>query len=198
MTNRAPLQFRFDVDKFVNLMAYLAEKTNYLDPLKAMKLIYLADKDHLVRNGRPIIGDFYVRMDLGPVPSFAYSIVRDSYSPLPVKDHPNKDLFADFIRVEKPLFKKYHEFKARKSADLDLFSEEEVESIDRVLSQYGMKTGKELSDMTHNDAAWLESPMNGLIDYRLFFKDCPQAQTSALHLLEMGQEDRDYVASFAP
>jgi len=197
MARAIDIQFRFNVEKFVNLMAYMAKKTNYLDPLKATKLLYLIDRDHLVRNGRPVIGDFYVRMDLGPVPSVAYNILRDSYSRIESLEHSNRDLFSEFVSVEKRPWQRYAKFKAKKNADLDVFSDAEMESINRVLQQHGDKTGLQLSGLTHDDPTWTESPMNGLIDYRLFFKNCPDAQEYAMHLMEIEQEDRDYITSFS-
>ena len=187
------LQFEFNMEKFLNLVAYLCFKTNYLDPLKATKLLYLIDRRHLVRYGKPVLGDFYVKMDYGPVPSVAYGILRDSYSPLPGEEHANRDLFAEYIEVDKPFWRRYPRFKARKKPDLDVFSEAEVESIDSVINEHGNKTGMELSRLTHDDAT-CEVSLNSLIDYRLFFKRCPEANEAALRLLELEQEDRDFVS----
>jgi len=38
-----------------------------LTKLKAVTLMYLSDQYHLFRYGRPITGDRYVAMDMGPV-----------------------------------------------------------------------------------------------------------------------------------
>jgi uncharacterized phage-associated protein len=192
---KRPLNFKFDVEKFVNLMAHLAVRVDDLDPLKATKLLYLADKHHLVRHGKPILGDFYVRMDYGPVPSLAYSILRDSYNPLQGNEHPSRDSFATSLKVEKRLWERYPKFKAKKPADLEVFSDAELESIEAVINEYGKKTGLELSDLTHGDPPWTDTPNNSLIDYRLFFKNCPAAKEAAQTLLELEQEDREFVSS---
>ena len=44
--------------------------------MKAIKLIYLADRLHLRKYGRPIIGDMYWAMKLGPVGSLAKRVAE--------------------------------------------------------------------------------------------------------------------------
>ena len=69
---------RFKVDKLIACLAILAKhRVSKLDKLKAVKLLYLADKYHLLKYGRPIINDTYVHLDNGPVPSKALDIIND-------------------------------------------------------------------------------------------------------------------------
>jgi len=44
--------------------------------LKLMKLLYLADRESMRRNGRPISGDRYVSMDHGPVLSQTLNLIN--------------------------------------------------------------------------------------------------------------------------
>jgi uncharacterized phage-associated protein len=45
--------------------------------IKLMKLLYLADREALIRWGRPITTDRYVSMDNGPVLSRIYNLIRN-------------------------------------------------------------------------------------------------------------------------
>lgn len=63
-------------DKLADSILYLALKGIELDQYKAVKLLYLADREHLRRFGRPITFDKYVAMKFGPVGSAAYDWLR--------------------------------------------------------------------------------------------------------------------------
>ena len=49
--------------------------------VKLIKLLYLADREALIRWGRPITTDCYVSLDNGPVVSRIYDLIRDEPQP---------------------------------------------------------------------------------------------------------------------
>jgi uncharacterized phage-associated protein len=53
--------------------------------VKLIKLLYLADREALIRWGRPITTDCYVSMDDGPVVSRIYDLIRNEPAPNSVK-----------------------------------------------------------------------------------------------------------------
>jgi uncharacterized phage-associated protein len=53
--------------------------------IKLIKLLYLADREALIRWGRPITTDRYISMDVGPVVSRIYDLIRNERSPNCVK-----------------------------------------------------------------------------------------------------------------
>ena len=70
------LSFDFDAEKFVHTACYLVARCPDVTKMKLFKLLYFADKRHLLTCGRPIIGDRYLKMDYGPVPSRAYNLIK--------------------------------------------------------------------------------------------------------------------------
>src|ERR1022692_3946393 len=65
-----PVRFKLDVDKTVAAIVFLAASgTRDLTKYKIVKLLFLADKNHLVRYGRTITGDRICAMEYGLVPS---------------------------------------------------------------------------------------------------------------------------------
>ena len=60
--------------KALETVVYLANKDQR--QYWVLKAIYLADKENLSKYGRQIFGDRYIAMQLGPVPSLAYVIVK--------------------------------------------------------------------------------------------------------------------------
>src|SRR5271165_49756 len=64
------VQFKMDWEKALAAITHLASKNlPELSKGKFCKLLFLTDKYHLVRFGRPITGDFYWAVDHGPIPS---------------------------------------------------------------------------------------------------------------------------------
>src|SRR5215813_7148812 len=49
--------------------------------LKLIKLLYLLDREALLRWGRPVTTDQYVSMDNGPVVSRIYNLIREEPAP---------------------------------------------------------------------------------------------------------------------
>ena len=56
----------------------LKEMGGKVDKHKLAKILYYADEKHLCRYARPVIGDRYIAMPYGPVPSSVYDCVKKS------------------------------------------------------------------------------------------------------------------------
>ena len=71
------LRFKMDEGKalaaFLYVLRDLAKVSPHtVDMHKVFKILYFADKEHLLRFGRPVIGDVYIALKHGPVPSRLY------------------------------------------------------------------------------------------------------------------------------
>ena len=69
-------EFRINQNKVVEALVYLASKRPRIDVFHVAKVLFYADLNHLLKYGRPILGDTYVAMDDGPVPSFALNVAK--------------------------------------------------------------------------------------------------------------------------
>jgi uncharacterized phage-associated protein len=185
-TSNNMITFQFEKDKFFTVMQVLCEKAPDLDILKAAKLLYFLDRVHILKHGRPILGDKYICMKNGPVPSAAYDYLDDIMSDKPVDSRLSLDRgrlspgkFPIFITSVKP--------------DEDVLSQVEHETIKNVLSEYGNLTAFELVDLSHKHQAWKKSEKNRPIDYSLFFAEDREACKDAYDIMVIEQEDRDFV-----
>ena len=186
MNSSRKISFSFDIEKFINAIAYFASKTKSLDKFKAVKLLYLADRYHLIKYARPIIGDRYHKLKFGPIPSRALDEIEAAI------DFPDlsTDLFGEYIKINKKY--RYPILIAKKPTDLDVFSESELEALDFAQKKYGNKDFNELVRITHSHATFKKSEYPEEIDYRLFFEEYPSAK-DILELMELEQENRDLV-----
>jgi len=185
------IRFDFDVEKFVNAVAYFVKKTPKVDKLKAAKLLYFLDKYHLVNYGRSVTGDCYHSLDYGPVPSMSLDIMNDVISDLSLR-RPlrNKGTFEKYLQVDYKITR-YPKFVLKREPNLGIFSESEIEALNYTVEKYGNRSGPQLIDLTHKELTW-KSVKNGEIDPRLFVADT-QNSSEILELMELDQENRDLI-----
>jgi len=177
------LSFDFSIEKLVHAIAYFSNSgVRDLTKLKVAKLLYFADKQHLLEYGQPIFGDVYFCMDYGPVPSLSLNEMTTaiSGSEVTLPDANDADLFSRVLTVKK-LFHRYPRFEARENAyDSGVFSQSELNALRYTVNMYGYKSAEELVDITHLEPTWTipnEGRPRGsraLITYDLFFHGAPE------------------------
>jgi uncharacterized phage-associated protein len=196
------IRFRFAPEKLVQALAYFARRgVRDLDKMKAAKLLFHADKYHLLTYGRPVLGDMYACMEYGPVPSASLNVMNDLIAHDPQFPPVAKDLFDEYLSIERFL-RKHPVFRAKKEPDLDVFSDSDIEALDHAFNTFGGKSAWQLSQASHDEPAWRianECRPEGssvIMDYRLFFEGHPEA-AAMLRFIEAQQEDRDSAEELA-
>jgi len=133
----------FNARKAAQVIAYFIAKNggNAIHVVKAIKLVYLADRQSITDFGFPVIDDVYVSMPHGPVNSNTYRHVNAEY-----------DLdacgWSDFLQG-----KANHEIGATKKFerdDLDELSEADIQALDKVWEKFGPMDTWALRNWTHN------------------------------------------------
>lgn len=136
-------------NKYKNAILYLArnlEKHSIFGRKKLYKLLYYLDFDSFERLGKPITGDIYHRINMGPAPRYADAIAE--------KLELDKALTITEERTGANL-KDTVVYTALQEPDLSVFEKDELLILRRIVSKYGNKTGKQLEDLTHNEAPYL-------------------------------------------
>jgi uncharacterized phage-associated protein len=196
------LHFDFDTEKLVHTLAFISfsRGVSGLDKLKILKLLYLADKRHLLETGRPILGDRYSCMPYGPVPSQTYNIINDVMAGDPDMRPANETAFAEYFDIDRS--PTHATLVGKKAPDLDLFTPFELSILDEVIDTYGAKSGVQLSDMLHKDPIWTTSakklphPKSSVeIPWELFFEANGASDMLAFALAK--QDDRDFDSALA-
>jgi len=138
--------FKFNYKKATQALNILALKAGgTINKMKALKLIYFADRYHLRKYGRLITNDNYVAMENGPVASRTRDIAEKT----------------NFIgRDEKKYACAYlesmggYDLKSKSSPDNDVFSDSDIEALDFSWEKFGHFDQFKLASITHDYPEW--------------------------------------------
>lgn len=153
-------------EKLVNAVVFFAKKTRCPSLVKMFKLLFFLDFCHFKETGRSVTDLDYRALPFGPVPADFYSEVKDGFVPDDMKPY-----FA-LVPLETERGTPAYEFKAKKSADLTVFSPREQEILRNVAEIFRDATPTQMSEISHlKNQPWdktiKEKGPNKLIDYLL-------------------------------
>ena len=111
--------------------------------VKLIKLLYLADREALIRWGRPITTDRYVSLDNGPVVSRMYDLIRNEPPP-------------NSFRIWRRFISDPEDYEVRLLGDPGSgeLSRSERELIDEVFAQHGHQSRWTVVDYTRSLPEW--------------------------------------------
>ncbi len=136
------MSLRFDEAKATQAAAYfLSLRGGQMHYLKLIKLLYLADREALLRWGTPLTTDRHVSMDHGPVVTKIYSLITEE-KPKPV--------WASYISA--PLGD--YEVRLLKPAPSDLLSRAEEKLMDEIHAKFGYQNRWAIVDYLHTLPEW--------------------------------------------
>ena len=168
------LSFRFKPKKFASVVAYLAQRRPGITKKELCKLIYFADKEHLLRYGRTITGDQYYALEQGPIPTRGLDALNAK------RKHPEDDAeVAKYGTLRGWTF----EYNGH-PPDLKALSKSDLKVLDCIFQKMGHLRAWELEKRSHKEVAWVQAPPNGAMDFELFFEGRPDAVTMRDILLE--------------
>lgn len=168
----------FNYKKAVQVLNLIASRSGgTANKMKAIKLIWLADRLHLRSHGRTITGDTYFALPNGPVPSATRDLLEYNSFALTDEELGYSSSFIAPCKDDRLIYKSNNEI------DDEVFSETELKVIDEVLNAYGNLNQFKLRDLSHEFPEWKkhESALNSkiasrfLMDMEDFFKDASPA-----------------------
>ena len=141
-----PIKFKFNERKAVQAAGHLITQCGgEMNYMALIKLLYLIDRESLLRFGRPVTGDAVVAMKRGPVLSAIFDRVSQK------KQHLPKSAWHNFIPRPAP-----YVYTVRFSGlpDTGALSEAEVALVDEIFAKYRNLSEDELVDLTHQLPEW--------------------------------------------
>ncbi len=150
------LKFKFNKEKAISAVLYISiklieENSVNIKPdfHKIFKILYFADIKHLVKYGRPIIGDEYIAMEHGPVPSNIYDMLKIARGDSELL---YKDQFSDIFEI-----RGNHYIYPKKEPDIEDLSETDIECIEVSFNENKEKDFLQLKEESHDHAYCLAS-----------------------------------------
>lgn len=131
--------------KLEELMVYVSRhpKVSNLGMTKLWKLVFFIDREAMCSLGSSITGSEFIKYEHGPVPSrgekHLRKLCREKAVTCEQRGHAGYKL---------------NEVSALREPCREVFSDEEIEIADAVCSEFGGKTAKQLSDISHQYPAW--------------------------------------------
>lgn len=189
------LKLPFDYRKSTQALNFFAtEAGGQINKMKALKLVFLADRYHLRKYGRLITNDSYVAMQHGPVPSTTKDIAESN----DYLDKIPRDYSLGYIVPTNNLV-----LKSMDGPDISVFSKSDIEVLKLIWDTFGHYDQYQLRDITHTYPEWTRhkgvaalgscAPMN-VLD---FLKDPVEQPPPELNLREeahktfdLGDEER--------
>jgi len=133
------IRFEYDSEKAVHVvLALLSLNSGKLTKLKLIKLIFFADREHLYKYGRPIIGGSYRAMPHGPVLSELYTDICDAAE---FDDDQEYDVTENNIT-------------STQQCNHEYLSKSDIEILEQISEKYKNLTGIQLRVISHQLKAY--------------------------------------------
>jgi uncharacterized phage-associated protein len=176
------MSFGYTVNKEKNgvLLAYLAERIPNITLRKLLKLVCLTDEKFTIERGFPLTWFSYFAWKKGPVAPEVYDVKNGSFAEY-VQCHRNNEDKCEVSPVSGILTQD----------KLNLYSQYEMDMIDKIISTYGSMSADELTDLTHLDDTLWSKVVN---ENNLTFSDsgCSDCEIHLNRLIE-GDEEKEEV-----
>lgn len=166
---------KFNYRKAVQLVNFFALKEGgKINRMKAVKLVWLADRLHLRQHYRLITEDVYYALPKGPVPSNTLNLLKDG-----------RGLTEEQVEYSKVILSKdgLYNYVSKEPVYKKVFSATDCEAMEAVYEGFGNLDQYQLSELSHSYPEWLrhEAPLKSkeagryLIDLLDFFDNTATA-----------------------
>ena len=184
--------YAFNPVKLRNLLLYILEKCGgkpNIGETVLYKLFYFIDFEAVELLGHPLTGMTYVKLQYGPVPR---------------KIEYNKVIIPMIENGELKIFS--HEFYGKPQKryvalcepDVEVFTRQEEELINRNLNQLSDMKAAEITHYVHGDVPWKTTEDNEVIDYHLAFqRELPYSKVDYT-LLQENVSSHDILEQLGP
>lgn len=147
---------RHPEEKLEELILYVSAKMardRHRGPgrIKLAKLLFLIDFEAYRRFGRSVSGAHYTADKLGPAPTEELMATRD------LESRGHFEWQPGFDRQQLPT--------ARREADVELFSDREMDLVDEIVDRYRTWTSKQLVELAHDFMGWKVKELGEPVPY---------------------------------
>ena len=150
-----------DIQRMEELLGHILAMTGKVYKTKLLKIAFLVDYEHFQRYTVSVSGWPYARLPYGPVPQEYKKLLeaaeRNGY--IETRDYDDGSSTIEAGAGVQKLLKEHS------------FSDDEIETIKKVINRWNKATAQELSAYTHSLRAWKETEHAHKISYTLAFEE---------------------------
>lgn len=149
-------QFDFQPEKSLAATAYLAQRTGET-MYTILKMVYVTDRLHLERYGRPVTGDDFFAMQEGACPSKIYDSMKV------LRGENNTNYLPDsekYLAVDPTT----NDVEVKDMPSMNVLSASEIECLDETISVLNRLGRWHIRKLAH-DAAWEQTARNCSMDF---------------------------------
>jgi uncharacterized phage-associated protein len=180
---RMDIQYTPNLQKIIESILWFAKRSQRTDIHSILKELYYSDKIHLQKYGRPVTGDTYIKMDYGPVASYAYDFLKVSrLSDYTRRQRYTPDVLEEAIRAidaSDP-----YKIRPLRLPDIDYFSETDLECMKEALGRCNGKSFEELVEITHREKSWQAATMDKEMNFEDFLDDISDKEARLEYIKE--------------
>ena len=170
------MDVHYNEQKFTEMLLYVADRLRSDrsgGATKLNKVVFFADFAHVRRTGSPISGAQYQKLPWGPAPRRL----------VPVRD---QLIAAGDAHLEHAEFlgRTLQRVVPDRAADVSVFSDEELATIDQVLSDLDGLTAVQVSDLSHEEPGWRLVEEGETIPYEAALVGAAQVSTPTARRLQ--------------
>ena len=176
------MDIAYDADKFAEMVLYVAARLqddHAGGATKLNKVLFFAEFTHLRRHHQVISGCEFQKLPHGPAPRQL----------LPVRRKLIDSGAAEMVE-EDFLGRPQQRLVPSRAANVDLFTGDEMQTLEDVLTQLDGMTGTQVSELSHQEPGWRLTEVGETIPFSTAFLDFPQIHTPTSRRLSRSVEER--------
>lgn len=136
------------IPSIIESLCYILTKLKKADKIYLVKLMYLADKYHLMQYGRTVTGDNFIALGNGPAGSKTMDVLEF-----------DRRVLGKYVGYAKELFTKgdgfeYFPGQGCSSDQLEWLSETDIEALDFTINNFGKMGQWDVVNYTHELPEW--------------------------------------------
>ena len=148
--------------KYQQIILYLCQKLDgeVKGKKKLAKLLYFVDFDFFEKYQNSLTGEVYKALPMGPFPSTLDEVTKEMVS---------KKLLEVQKVGEHDGYNPTEIYRCVTEPTMSVFSNDEKKMLDRIITRYGHLNGKQLEELTHNEAPYVGTELKKEMPYELSF-----------------------------
>lgn len=149
---------QFNYEKFVNMILFFAVNIKRLFKTKLMKLLFYADFVNFRNNTLSITGLKYIKNHYGLTPIKYELLLGELFEKYITYQ-------VEYVKTSKDNVEEYEFIKPLEKPSMDIFSQEEINTMEEVLNAFKHLTSEKMTQCSHKEEAWTNPKNKEIISY---------------------------------